>query len=199
MIADYNKNFYLLGAGGHAKILADIITLNHGKIAGYNAPDEAPWLENIGAQRISETELNTLSSQGKQFAIGFVGLDCEALKRRHDLFLEYSRMGASFPTLIHPTATISPHATIAAGVQINAHAIINASAHLSDMCIANTGSIVEHDAYIGTGSHIAPRALVLGGAHVEEYVYLGAGCIVIQGTHVEKENYIKSMRVYNGT
>ena len=64
------------------------------------------------------------------------------------------------PTLIHPTAYVSPDAKIAPGCIIRAHCVVSRYVKLGLATILNVGALIDHDVEIGEGSHILMGAVV---------------------------------------
>lgn len=87
--------------------------------------------------------------------------------------------GYNIPTLIHPTAYVSPDAEIAPGCMIRAHCVVSRFVKLGMACILNVGALIDHDVEIGEGSHI------LMGAVVRNMVKLPAGSRVESNQVVE--------------
>jgi sugar O-acyltransferase (sialic acid O-acetyltransferase NeuD family) len=183
---------YLIGAGGHAKVLADILEARNKKLVGYVDPKAAIWLEKRGVPKISEEELADLIPNHSELIIGFVGLDCVALAKRLKMLENYTKQGAGFPSIIHPSAVVSPYATIAQGVQIFPNAVVNSYAIIEEGAVINSGAVVEHDAHIESGVHIAPRATVLGGAKVGSCAYIGSGAVIIQNAVLAEKSFVKA-------
>ena len=62
--------------------------------------------------------------------------------------------GFVIPTLIHPTATISPSAKIDYGTLIEPKVTIGASAKIGIGCIISSGAVIDRDVIIADGTHI---------------------------------------------
>lgn len=184
-------NFILIGAGGHAKVLLDMI-----KPIAYVDPHPNAWLDTMGAKHMSDAELTALLPQKPSLVMGFVGLTCEALSKRYALMQDYARRGAQFPALIHPAAIASPSSIIHDGVQVLPGAVVNAHAVLKEGVVINSGAVVEHDAVIGSGAHIAPRASVLGSANVGECAFVGSGAVIVQNALVASQHFVKALTVH---
>lgn len=88
------------------------------------------------------------------------------------------RMGFRVPTIIHPSAWVSPSATLDAGTVVMAGAVVSACAILGRGCIVNTGATVDHDCRLGDGVHVSPGAHVGGGASIGERSWIGIGAAV---------------------
>lgn len=93
----------------------------------------------------------------------------------------------NWETAIHPSAVISPRASIGEGTVVMAGALINSCATIGKHCIINTGSSVGHDAVVGDFVHIAPHATLAGGVVVGEGSWIGAGSVVKQGIKIGKD------------
>lgn len=68
--------------------------------------------------------------------------------------------GYNIPTLIHPTAYVSPDADIAPGCIIRAKVVVSRYVKLGMATILNVGALIDHDVEIGEGSHILMGAVV---------------------------------------
>ncbi len=84
---------------------------------------------------------------------------------------------------VHPTACVSPEATLGQGVRIGPFAVVEAGAALGDGVVLGAHSVVEAGARIGAGSRIAPRVQI--GARCE----LGARCIVHGGVVIGADGF----------
>ena len=90
--------------------------------------------------------------------------------------------GGQLATLIHPTAYVSPTATIKSGTVILPHAIVNTDVVVGRGCIINLGAIVDHGCILEEGVHIAPGAIVKGENRIEKCSKIEADEVVERGT-----------------
>ncbi|MFN7993904.1 MAG: acetyltransferase [Bryobacteraceae bacterium] len=86
--------------------------------------------------------------------------------------------------VIHPSASISPNASISAGSVVMPRAVINAGARIGTNCIINTAAVVEHDCVIADDVHISPGVLLGGGVSVGQSAHLGLGSIALPGAEI---------------
>ena len=86
--------------------------------------------------------------------------------------------GGQLATLIHPTAYISPTATINPGTVVLPHAIINTDVVVGKGCIINLGAIVDHGCILEEGVHICLGAIVKGENRIEKCSKIEAGEVV---------------------
>ncbi|HYO44872.1 MAG TPA: hypothetical protein VES19_16865 [Candidatus Limnocylindrales bacterium] len=86
--------------------------------------------------------------------------------------------GATWATVVHPAAWVSPSATLGPGAVVLAHAVVNTGAVIGAHAIVNSGAIVEHDVVVGDHAHIAPGAAIGGGARIGEDAFIGLNATV---------------------
>lgn len=85
------------------------------------------------------------------------------------------------PTLIHPSAVVSPHAMIGSGCVVMANAVINAGARIGDAVIVNTSATIDHDCRLADGVHVSPGAHVAGSVDIGEASWIGIGSAIREG------------------
>ncbi|MGL6051717.1 MAG: acetyltransferase [Aeromonas salmonicida] len=176
-----NKPLIVLGAGGHASVLVDILR-RQGRIPlAMVAPTSgAPRavLADIPCWQ-DEKRVLTHNPDEVELVNGIGSLPGSSL--RAELFARYRALGYRFALVVSTRAIISDHVVLEEGAQVMAGAILQAGTRIGPNSIINTGAIVDHDCQIGGNNHIAPGAVLSGGVCTEESVHIGTGAIVIQG------------------
>ena len=79
---------------------------------------------------------------------------------------------------IHPTADVSPKASIGDGTRIWHQAQVREGAHLGTHCIVGKGAYIDFDVAIGDNCKIQNGVFVYHGVTVEDGVFLGPGVIL---------------------
>jgi len=190
------KSLLLVGAGGHARVLADLVAANGYRITAYVDPSYCSWL---GDADWFAKDCSIPDGVADAFIIGVAGVTPKALKRRLLLQNRYRSQGLDPATLIHPSAVISASAKVGAGTVILAGGIVQPAVELGEAVIVNSGAIVEHDCIIGDGVHIAPGSTVLGAATVGAAAMVGARAVVLQGSSVPSETIIKASSLFRSS
>lgn len=174
------KKIVIIGAGGHCKVIIDIITsINEYEIIGITDKTAKGNVLNIPIIG-DDNVLPQLYNEGIEHA--FIGIGAlNNINIRNDIYIKLKNIGFNLPVLIHKTAVVSSFACIQEGTCVMAGAIINAGACVGRNCIMNTGSIVEHDCRIKDNSHISTNVSIAGGVTVGFSTHIGIGSSIIQG------------------
>ena len=86
--------------------------------------------------------------------------------------------GFVVPTIIHPSAVVSPSAVIGAGSFVMQRAVVNTNTVLGKACLVNCGAIVDHDSVVENGSHIGLGSVVKANCKIEGCRKVEAGEII---------------------
>ncbi len=166
---------YLYGASGHAKVIIDILNATGQSIDALFDDDKSinelmsiPVLHNWNGESPLVVSVGNNISR-KQIV---EKLDCE------------------FGTVIHPTAIISPNASIGVGTVVMQGAIIQSGAKVGKHCIVNTGATIDHECVVEDFAHISPQATLCGNVHIGEGAWIGASAVVIPGVKVGRWSII---------
>jgi len=166
----------ILGASGHGKVVADAA-----EAAGWQDvvffDDAWPGLQENGPWLV-KGDTNALMDALSEYDGVVVGIGNNAIRANKQVQLVNA--GAAVVTIVHPAATVSPHARVGSGSVVFAQAVVNACGNVGAGVIVNTGSVVEHDCVVGDFSHISPNAVLAGGARLQEQCWVGAGASVRQ-------------------
>lgn len=169
----------ILGAGGHAKVLVDILNKNEDFCGAVVCPeDDLPSMFSSCYRIKTDEEVLKLSSEKIVLVNGIGGVPGNLTRRK--LFLFFKGHGYSFRNVCSPDAVISDYVELKEGVQILPGAIVQAGAIIGANTIINSGAIVEHDCIIGEHCHIAPGVTLSGQVEVGNCVHIGTGASVIQ-------------------
>lgn len=147
----------IIGAGGHAKVIAETVSLNaHFELVGFI--DDAISVGTI--------IYKSYSVIGDMSQIGLISQDCDEFVMgignnsiRKSIDQTFSGK-VNWTSIIHPNAVISETAQIGVGTIVLAGAVINAGVQVGNFCIVNSNVVVDHEATIGSYTHLAIGTLV---------------------------------------
>lgn len=180
------KPVIILGSGGHARVLINILKLCDIKIIGITDPmlpksyvlsSDIPYLgddENIFKYPPDKLFLvNGLGSTGKY-------------DKRKMLFDKFKNHGYSFASLLHPSVIIAQDVKLTEGVQVMAGVVIQPGSVIGKNTIINTKVSVDHDCQIGSHVHLAPGVTLSGNVKVGDETHIGTGTNIIQNVNIER-------------
>lgn len=96
--------------------------------------------------------------------------------------------GKKVATIVHPTAYVSPTATLGVGVTVLPNASVGSFTVVGDGCIINMGALIDHNCTIAQGCHICLGAIVKADNHLPETLKIEAGQVVENRTYQGKES-----------
>lgn len=178
------KDIFILGAGGHAKVI--INCLHEQSIAVRGLIDSNPEKHHQQILNVpvlgSEEILQQFSPENIWLinGVGSVGNP----EIRSNLFHYFEKKGYRFTNVIHPSAVVARDVNLQAGAVIMAGAIIQPGTYLGKNVIVNTMAAIDHDCIIGDNVHIAPSATLCGNVTIGYNTHIGCGARIIQGKKI---------------
>ncbi len=177
------RKVIILGAGGHAKVIGDIIIKNGDELLGFL--DDNEQIQNkviFDNKKVIGTINDCYKYPDVYFIIG-IGSN----KIRKAISQEYN---LNWYTAIHPNAVIASDVQIGNGSVVMAGSVINTGTKIGKHCIINTSSSIDHDNILEDYVHISPGAHLAGAVTVKNGTWICAGAIVINNITIEKNNVI---------
>jgi sugar O-acyltransferase (sialic acid O-acetyltransferase NeuD family) len=169
---------YLIGAGGHGKVVLDAM-LSSGLAPGaLRVVDENQARQDDAILGVSII-VPPADRKGASFHVA-IG---DAANRKR-IQRDWRAAGATPLTVIHPAAIVSSFARLGEGALLAALAVVAPSARIGEGVIINHGAIVDHDCLVGAFSHIAPHATLGGAVQVGDGVLIGAAATILPGVKV---------------
>lgn len=181
------KKLVIIGAGGHAKVVADAAICS-------KRYTEVSFIDDCYPHRVEHFGMSII---GKIFdVIRFISPNIEFIiaigcaKARQVYTEQLDACSARLAAVIHPSAVVADTARVFDGVFIAANAVINPCATVGRSSIINTGSIIEHDCVLGDFVHVSPNATLAGGVSIGSGSWVGAGATIIECVNVGKRSII---------
>lgn len=173
------NNLLIVGAGGHGKVIADIAIKENkwNKIAYVD--DKADFKTVMGLEVVGD--FNRVHDFIESYEI-ILAVGNNSKRKR--IYIKLESMGASIPTLIHPSAIIGTDVYIDKGTVIMPGVVINCCSKIGKGCIINTGATIDHDSNIGDFVHISPGAHLAGTVTIGHDTWIGSGATVSNNTSI---------------
>ena len=176
------EKLVLLGAGGHARSVLDILLSQKeydvvGCVA--DSSDGSRFVPGMSTVPI----LGSDAILGDLYAAGirriFVALGNNRLRAERFAFVR--RMGFQPVNVISTHAHISNTVYLGTGICVMPGAVLNVNTTVGDNTIINTRCSVDHDCVIGSSVHLAPGTTLSGTVRVGDGTQVGTGACVIDG------------------
>ncbi|SCA87899.1 hypothetical protein BGLY_4076 [Bacillus glycinifermentans] len=173
------QNVVIIGAGGHGKVIREIVEELPDTVLAGILDDRFQKLQLVnglykGPSHAARELIQELSDAKFMLGVG-------SNETREKLFQNLGLPLERYAVLIHPSAVISKSAQIQNGTVVMAASVIQADAFIGAHSIVNTGVIVEHDNVIGDYVHLSPGTILTGSVTVKDGAHVGAGTVVIPG------------------
>lgn len=166
----------IIGAGGHARVIADIVLCQGHRVLGFL--DDSPTATGAyGIPVLGKVEDYIHYPQARFL----IGIGNAAVRQKLASTLE----GVTWHTAIHPTAVISRlGVSIGEGTVVMANAVISPGTRIGSHCIINSAAVVEHDNDIGSFVHISVGTRTAGAVTVGDRTWVGIGAAISNGLTV---------------
>lgn len=179
-----HKKVVIIGAGGHAKVIADIIQKSGDIVYGFLDDNLKK-----GTIILNNENLKVIGDLNSRFTLPITQPELEFViaigdNNRRKEIAETKIPNIKYYTAIHPSANIGLDVSMGEGTVVMANACINASTKIGKHCIINTASVIEHDNLINNYVHISPNATLCGTVKVGNCTHVGAGAIIINNTNI---------------
>ena len=163
-----SKEIVIIGAGGHGRVIADIIALSGDHVLGFLDDKDPNDFSDI-------TILGNLSDidRYKQEASFIVGIGNNKIRKQI-----MDSLDVDWYTAIHPSAVIASDVEIDEGSAVMANVVINTGSKIGRGVIINTAATVDHDCTISDYVHISPGVHLGGTVCIGAETWIGIGAVV---------------------
>lgn len=180
------KKVIIIGASGHAKVIADIIKKSNDEIIGFL--DDNKELQNITIFDHKKVLGTTQEEDVRKYDDCYFVIGIGSNKVREKIANKYHYL--KWYTAIHPNAVIGSNVSIDEGSVIMAGTVINTGTKIGKHCILNTCSSLDHDNVLEDYVHVSPGSHLAGTVTVKEGTWICSGVTLINNITIEKNNII---------
>lgn len=165
------QGIYIIGAGGHAKVVIAACQNMEMNISGLFDNNSHLWRTVLWGIEIAPIP----KPQWWKNKCGIIAIGSNIARKK----ISETILPNKWTPVIHPTAVVHPTAFIGEGSYIGAFAILQPDVYIGKHVIINTGAIIEHDVRVESFCHVAPKTVLAGGVSVGEGTLIGVGSSVV--------------------
>ena len=186
-----NPNLYIIGGESTAIEIREVAELYYASKYHRIINVIKDGAESNLKDYISDSEFKQILQRGEigEYIISFIDV-----KLRHfflDLLKDFPTMNEA--TIIHPTAFISPSASIGNGTYLAAFAVISSNAKVGKRCLINYQSVIGHDVIVGNDCVLNPGAKLSGHVQIGNDGLIGANSMVYAYVTLGDNVFVDSM------
>ena len=180
----------VIGAGGHATSIAEsILSCGHeilyfvdrykskDKLLGYKI------VKNISKSKSNLNIVIAIGDNNKRFEI-------------HKIFLNKT-LKINFPSIIHPSASVSKFAKIGFGTVVLQNAVVGSNCKIGRFCIINSSSSIDHDCEMSNFSSLGPSSVTGGNVKIGLRSAIGINTTILQKVDIGKDVVVGSNSFVN--
>jgi len=165
---------YLIGAGGHAKVIIEILEKQGLYIGGLQ--DANPAVKSLLGHDVHQVLPDFFDSNDDEVVIA---IGNNTIRKKLTASFAHK-----FISVIHPSANISKRAIIGKGTVIMAGVTINTDAEIGKHVIINSNASIDHECVLEDYVHVSLNAALGGNVRVGEGTHIGIGACVVQGIKI---------------
>jgi len=175
LISVANREYIVLGAGGHGAVVADILHQCGCSVMGFLDDGVTVGTEVLGLKVLGKIE--RCADYPKCLFI--IGIGANATRKR--IALSYP---VEYGTAIHPSAIMGQGVEVGCGSVVMAGSVVNPRTVIGAHCVVNTSVSLDHDNRLGDFVHISPGSVFGGDVSIGNGSHVGLGTIVRNGISI---------------
>lgn len=184
-----SQSVYILGAGGHAKVVIDALLANNMEITGILDGRREVGSRVLDVPIVGDDQYLEGISPFDVCLVNGVGANPQ-VSRRQRLFISMKNRGFQFCSITHPTAIIAKEVQMMEGCQVMAGVVLQAGAVLERNVVINSRASVDHDCLVSAHAFVGPGVVLCGDVVVGKSAFIGAGSVVLPGVKIGKSAII---------
>jgi sugar O-acyltransferase (sialic acid O-acetyltransferase NeuD family) len=183
------RSVLVFGAGGHAKVVIDIIEKSGVyQVAGLIDQSKPKGTIVFGYEVLGDETY--LLEQEESISGGIVAIGDNWT--RYTMVASILKVAPDFHFIpaVHPSAQIGKGAQIGAGTVVMAGAVVNSDTIIGRHCIVNTRASIDHDCIMGDFSALAPHATTGANVRIGDFSAISLGANVVHSIQIGEHTVI---------
>jgi UDP-perosamine 4-acetyltransferase len=172
------KAVYLMGGGGHGRIVLDTLLASGVKVAGVLDSDLKVGDQVFGVPVIGGDDFVDRVDPSAVFLVNGLGANPH-VRSRQKLFEKFRARDFLFNAIQHPSAVIGRECDLGEGSQIMAGAVLQNRVRIGENAVVNTRASIDHNCVIGAHAFISPGAVFCGDVMLAASAFIGSGAVLL--------------------
>ncbi len=177
------RKIYLLGGGGHGRVVLGALLASQLQVSGILDPKFELGHQIFGVSILGGNEFLESLSQQDVILLNGLGANPDT-KNRKKIFKLMQLKGFQFISVQHPSSVIGQDCELGEGTQIMAGVVVQNQVKMGDNSVINTHASIDHDCIIDAHVFISPGVVLCGNVAVGDSAFIGAGAIVLPGIQI---------------
>lgn len=176
---DKSSPIFILGAGGHAKVVIDIVERQGAfRIEGVYDDRAAEKGSEFFGYPLRGTRAALLEARDRGLKTGILAVGDNRIRKQLAGWMQEN--GLEPVTAVHPSAVLARGCRLGTGTVVMAGAVLNSDSVVGAHSIVNTHASLDHECSVADFAHIAPGVTLCGLVTVGEGAFVCAGATVRQ-------------------
>lgn len=177
------KKWVIYGAGGHARVIADLVHRHGDGLVCFFA-------DNPAMTTVKGAPVRTYDSDFAKEALMIIAIGNNAVRKNLA-----GKITHTFGTIVHPLAVVADDVKLGSGTVVLPGAVIQSGAYIGEHVIINAGVVIDHDAYIGDYTSIYPNAYVGGDATIGNGTLINPGAVIMRNSRLAEDTIVAANAV----
>lgn len=177
------KAVYLLGGGGHGRVVLDALLASGVNVTGILDPDLKVGDQVFGVPVMGGDEFLDGVASKEVLLVNGLGANPSTQNRKR-LFETMKAKGFAFNAVQHTSAVIGRDCDLGESSQIMAGAVLQNRVRIGDNAVINTRASIDHDCVIGMHAFISPGAVFCGDVMLADSAFIGSGAVLLPGVQI---------------
>lgn len=177
------STLYLLGGGGHGRVVLDALLASGLTVAGVLDADLKVGDHTFGVPVLGGDEFLDDVPTSDVLLVNGLGANPDT-RGRTRLFQTMTGRGFAFQAVQHPSAMIGRECDLGEGAQLMVGAVLQNRVRIGVNTVVNTCVSIDHDCVLGAHTFVSPGAALCGDVMLAESAFIGAGAVLLPGIQI---------------
>lgn len=173
------EKIHILGVGNNTAVYIDLVEACGYEVSGLYHYEPSRIGQLYFGHRICGTHHDIVSSITDESTLFAISIGDN--KIRQEIAQQIRSRRGRLPTLIHPSATVSPYANLEESVVVHAGAVVQAGVTIAMDTVISFRAGITHTTTIHRGCYVAGGATVGAYITIEDLAFIGLGATLVSG------------------